>query len=417
MRFHDGSALDAETATVSLRRAQALPGVFARAPLTAIEVDGDAVLFRLEKPYAALPALLANYATMILAPAAFDAEGKVVSFLATGPFKVDAVTPPLSLSVSRFEDYWGEKPAIARASYLSSHRPETRAMQVESGDADLAVTLDPAGYARLKADPSVAVQAAPIPRVILVKLNLARGPLADVEARRALSLAVDREGVAAGVLRFPEAAATQLFPPVLPMWHDPSLPPLRHDPDEARALLAGLGWAPGADGVLERDGARFSLELRTFPNRPELPLIAAALQDQWKAIGVELKVSVGNSSDIPAGHRDGSLDMALAARNYALTPDPVVNAADDFGPGGGDWGAMNWEAPAVAAALDRALAESDPAARSEAVAEIAAALHEALPVIPIAWYIHTAASDARLSGVALDPLERRYGLASARWAE
>ena len=82
--------------------------------------------------------------------------------------------------------------------------------------------------------------------------------------------------------RFPEAAATQLFPPALGGWHDASLEPLAYDPEKAKALLAGLGWTAGEDGILEKDGERFSVQLRTFPDRPELPLMAAALQDQWR---------------------------------------------------------------------------------------------------------------------------------------
>lgn len=277
---------------------------------------------------------------------------------------------------------------------------------VESGDADLAFTLDPAGYTRLSGIEAVETKAVAIPRVIAAKLNLSHPSLAEAEARQALSLAIDRAGIAAGILRFPEAAATQLFPPALADWHAEGLAPLAHDPEEAKRLLAALGWAPGEDGILTRGGERFALTLRTFPNRPELPLIAAALQDQRRAIGVVLEVSVGNSSEIPAGHQDGSLEIGLFARNYGLTPDPVVNAVDDFGPVGGDWGAMNWQAPAVAEALETAAATTDPAEREPAIATVVEALQTELPVIPIARYIHTVAHGASIRGVVVDPLER-----------
>ena len=59
----------------------------------------------------------------------------------------------------------------------------------------------------------------------------------------------------------------------------------------------------------------------------------------WKEIGIELEVSVANYSEIPAGHQDGTLQVALYARNYGLTPDPVGTVLQDFGAGGGDWGA------------------------------------------------------------------------------
>lgn len=415
--FHDGSAMDAENAAASLRRAAERPGVLSSVPLTAIVAEGDAVVFRLEAPFAALPSVLANYGAMIVAPASFGADGEAVAFIGTGPFRVVSMAPPLSLVAERFDGYWGAPANVAEIRYLSSHRPESRALMIESGDADLAINLDKAGFDRLNGLDLAAVHAVAIPRTVMIKMNLARPQLAEAEARRALSLAIDREGVAIGILDFPDAAANQLFPPVLAGWHDPDQPAVAYDPDQARAILAGLGWTPGSDGVLERDGERFSLTLRTYPNRPELPLIAAALQDQWRDIGVELKVSIGNSSDVPGGHQDGTLDLALAARNYGLTPDPIVNAFDDFRAGGGGWGAMNWDAPAVDDALRVALSETDPDARAAAIRAVTGALQAELPVIPVTWSMLTAANAAGLQGVTIDPLERSYGLSQVRWAD
>ncbi|MEO1471994.1 MAG: ABC transporter substrate-binding protein, partial [Pseudomonadota bacterium] len=105
------------------------------------------------------------------------------------------------------------------------------------------------------------------------------------------------------------------------------------------------------------------------------------------------------------------------ARNYGLTADPVGNALSDFGPGGGDWGAMNWEAPAVAEALAIIAATDDPAARAPQIAAAVKGIHEGLPMIPIVWYQHTVAVAAGLEGVVVDPLERTYGLSQVRWAE
>ncbi len=413
--FHDGTPLTAQAASASLRRALHRPGVLRSAPITGIAAEDGAVAFMLDEPFAALPSLLANYTTVILAPASFDETGAVIRVVGTGAFRVESVEAPASLRIRRFPGYWGKAPAIERARYVSVRRAETRALMVERGDADVAMSLDPAGYTRLSRLEGVATKAVSIPRVLMVKLNLSRPALAEPEARRALSLAIDRRRIAAGILRFPGAAATQLFPPVLADWHDATVEALAHDTGKARELLTSLGWQPGEDGILERDGERFTLTLRTFPNRPELPLIAAALRAQWRRIGVEVDVSVGDPSDIPAGHRNGSLDVALYARNYGLTPNPLVTAIDDFANGGGDWGAMSWHAPAVSEALRTATATRDPAQRRIAIDAVVEALQAELPVLPIAWYQHTLAHDAALSGVILDPLERSYGLSRLRW--
>jgi peptide/nickel transport system substrate-binding protein len=419
VRFHDDTLLDADAVAAALNRALPLPGTLVNAPIDSIEAEEDAVIITLTEPFATLPSLLTHTSTIILAPASYEGDA-VTAIIGTGPFRITDLEPPQSMELVRFDAYWGEAPALEAASYLAAGRAETRTMLAETGEAGLVVTVDAPGFARLAADPAVEALAVPIPRVITLKLDAAHPALSEPDARRALSLAIDRAAIAAGILRFPESGATQLFPPVLAGWHDPDLTPLAHDPEEAARLLAALGWEAGADGILTRDGERLALTLRTFPDRPELPLVAAALQDQWHAIGVALDVSVGNSSEIPAGHQDGTLELGLFARNYGITPDPFGTALQDFGPGGGDWGAMNWTGPAAeeaAEALRTAASEADPEAREPAIDRLATLLHEELPVIPIAWYMQTVAHDPKLTGIRVDPLDRTYGLHRIRIAD
>ena len=417
VKFHDGTELNAANATAALNRAFEQPGVLNKSPITNITEGEGAVIIELEKPFASLPALLAHATTVIFAPSALDEEGVPAELIGTGPFRVTEFSPPQAIEMARFDDYWGEAPMIETASYLAAGRAETRALMAESGDADLVFTLDPAGFARLKSVEEVEVVAVPIPRVVMLKVNASHPFMNDARARKALSLAIDRVGIATAITRFPEGAATQLFPPVLGGWYNDSLEPLQTDPEAALALLKELGWSMGDDNILERDGERFTLELRTFPDRPELPLIAAALQDQWRAIGVELEVTVASYSIIPEGHKDGSLEVALYARNYALTPDPIGTVLQDFGEGGGDWGAMGWESEPVIEALQTVAASADVDQRAEAITVVASTLQSELPVIPIVWYEHTVAIADGLQGVIIDPLQRSYGLSEITWSE
>ena len=415
-KFHDGSAMTADAVASGLLRAFEQPGPLSKAPISGITANADEVVFKLESPYAILPAVLAHSTTVIAAPTSFDSEGKAQNVIGTGPFQVEALTPPQSLNTTRFDDYWGTAAKIASASYLAVKRAETRALMAESGDADLVFTLDPSGYKRLGQIDTVETQSVAIPRVLLLKANTAH-PMLDADTRRALSLAIDREGIAAGIMRAPEASANQFFPPALDQWHDKSLPALGFDPEGAKEILTELGWEAGDDGILSRDGKRFSLTLRTFPDRPELPLVGAALQDQWKAIGVELAVSVSNYSEIPAGHQDGSLEVALFARNYGATADPTGTVQADFGAGGGDWGAMNWEASAVAEAINTIASSGDNEVRKPLIKQVVAEIHRDLPMLPVAWYQHTISIAKGLDGVVVDPLERSYGLQSISWSE
>ena len=416
-RFHDGSPVTAAAVVRCLQVARVAPALLSQAPIKSIDADGTGtVLLRLASPYGGLLALLAHSSTLILAPASFAADGSVRSIIGSGPYKVVALTPPQSVEVAVFDGFDGAKPVVQQARYLAAGRAETRALMAEGGQADLAFGLDPASLTRLRTRRQLRIESVMLPRTVILKVNAALPALQDVRVRQALSLAIDRAGIAKALLRDPELAASQLFPPSLKGWHNAALPSLAHDPARAAKLLTEAGWQPSADGLRDSAGQPLRLSLRTFPDRPELPIIASALQEQWRQAGIAVQVNVGNSGDIPLGHRDGSLQLALGARNYATVPDPTGTLLQDFGPQGGDWGAMGWQNQA----LLKALAElSRGGATQERVlalrAEVARVLQAELPVIPITWYRQQVAVSQRLKGVRLDPLERSYRLSQMGW--
>lgn len=417
-RFHDGSAVTAEAAAASLERARAAATALARAPIASVAAEGaDAVVVRLERPFAPLPAFLANYGSAVLAPAAYDGAGRVREVVGTGPYRVVDLTLPARMEVARSEGWWGGEPAVARAVYLVAGQGEMRALMAESGQADLVFGLQPATVARLKRNPRLDVRLVPIPRTRMLKLNAASPMLDDPRERRALSLAIDRRGIAGAILRNPALAADQLLPPSVPEWHLPGLPPPERDLPRARELLAEAGWRPGPDGVLwDAEGRRFRLLLRTFSTWPELPPIATALQAQFREVGAEVEVSVGNASDIPLAHRDGTLELGLMSRNYALVPDPLGAMLTDFGPRGGDWGPTNWSSEELAATLARMGAEETPEGRVALRRRASEILRAELPVVPIAWSELGVAVNRRVSGVSVDPFELSYRLHEMRWA-
>ena len=252
--FHDGTPVTAEAAAASLERARAGTGAFTQAPVASIAAEGREVVIRLERPFASLPAFLANYGTIILAPGSYDTAGAVTRIIGSGPYKVKALTPPLKLELERADGWWGGTPAVAAVSYLAVGQGETRALMAESGEADLVFSMLPVSVERLKRNPRLDVHVTTIPRTRQLKLNAGSPFFDDVRERRAVSLALDRAGIAKVILRNGDLAATQLFPPTLAGWHDEKLPPLERDLDAARKLLAEAGWTAGADGILEQDG-------------------------------------------------------------------------------------------------------------------------------------------------------------------
>lgn len=415
--FHDGSPVDARAVAHALTVARKTgASTLTEAGVAAIRADGDKVVIELGKPFAQLPAVVAHTSTQVLAPASYDATGKITRIIGSGPYRVVAVKTPSQVDLVASEHWDGAAPALEEVRYLSVARSENRALMAESGEADISLGMDPTSLQRLRSSDDVRIESALLPRTIVLKLNAADPLLADIDVRRALSLALDREAMATAVLRDPDMAADQLFPPTLEGWHQDDLAPLEHDVEQARALLEEAGFTAGSDGVLVRDGKRLAVSLLTFPDRPELPLLAAAIQDQLAKVGVAVDVRVENSSEIPARHADGSLQLALFARGLALIPDPTVTLPGDYAPEGSDWGAMGWSDTALNDALARLTAPGQSAAEvAQDRATIARSLQTGLPTVPLAWYRQSVVLGAHVSAVELDPFEQDWHLDEVEW--
>lgn len=417
-RFHDGTPVQAEAVARSLRAAVRAPAPLSQAGVAEIlALDAQRLDIRLEAPMAALPALLAHGSAVVLAPSSYDANGDLQRVIASGPYRVRSLQAPQHIEAEWYAPSGAPAPAVRALRYLAAGRAETRVLMCESGQADLAFALDPASVARVRRRGHVRLASVRLARVLVLKLNAGHPALSALPVRQALSLAVDRVGISSALLRDRELAASQLFPPEMPAWHASALSGLAHDPALAQQRLAQAGWRRQGEGWVDQDGRPLRLTLRTFPDRPELPLVATALQEQWRQLGIPVRVLIGNSGDIPLAHKDGSLQLALAARSYATVADPTATLLQDFGPHGGEWGAMGWHDDRVAAALRRLLESPPSGAEQERLRRLVARrLHEDLPVIPIAWYRLQVGVNPRLEGVRLDPLERSYRLTDMYWS-
>ncbi|MEZ5701409.1 MAG: ABC transporter substrate-binding protein [Burkholderiaceae bacterium] len=275
-RFHDNTQVTAEAVAASLQRALAQPGLLRSTGAQQVTAQGSEVVLRLSRPFSALPAFLAHNSTLVLAPASYAADGSVRQIIGSGPYQVVEVNAPQSLRTRRFEGFDGRKPVIEMVDYLGASRGETRGMMALSGQADLVFTHDPVSYGRLRANRQLQLHRLPMPRTIYIKVNAGHRFLADLRVRRALSLALDRTGMATALMRAPEAAANQLFPPIVAEWHVPGLAPLMQNLETSRALLRSVSWHPEAAMACCATRRRaFRLTLRTFADRPSAAMATA----------------------------------------------------------------------------------------------------------------------------------------------
>lgn len=407
--FHDGSELDATAVVRSLAFAQRKHGALNKAEVRSISAISDnEIQIELRKPYAAFASLLTNYANAILSPASYESSGAVKTLYGTGPYQMESFAPPHKFTVKKFEGYWGDEAKINFATYLTGHRAESRLLQAKSGEADIVFNLEPSMLGQLKSGNEVNVHSDLIPRTMFVKVNAGHPYLNDARARKALSMAIDRASIAKNVLGVPGSETSQLMPNSMSQWFIAGVKDTDLNLEQANALLADLGWKRGETGVLERDGGPFKLTMMTYADRPELTTVATAIQAQWAKLGVELKVDVTNSSMIPASHQDGSLQLALIARNFGINADPLPIISSDFANGGGDWGTMNWSNAMVDGAIAELLHSQDKERAFELSQQVAKEIYQDTPVIAISSYSQHTSVNKRVKNFKFDPFERNY---------
>lgn len=410
VQLHNGRIMNSDDVVRSLRFALNKPGPIQLAHIKAIKsLTKSQIEIELEEPYRALPAVMTNYSTAILASESFADNGEIVQLIGTGPYKLKKFQPPHKIQVSRFDQYWANKAEIKNVEYITGHRSESRAMMVRTGQADIVFNLAPATLPSLKNEKGVTIKRVEIPRSILVKLNLAQPALSSLNVRKALSLSLDRKAIAKHILNAPGSESEQIFGPILSNWHLKQINTTAKNLTKARELLLADGWQLNPEGVWIKNKRPLKFELVTYANRPELIVLATVLQAQWRQLGVLLDVSMENASAVPSKHANGSLEMALISRNFGTIGDPLGLIMQEFGsPEGGDWGPMNWYNKTVFDQLKQLRTLSDDRLYHSLAQQTSAKIMDDMPMIPIAFYMQSSALSKSIKNFVFDPFERSF---------
>ncbi len=115
-----------------------------------------------------------------------------------------------------------------------------------------------------------------------IGFNCSRPPLDNTKVRQALAYATDRKEFIAYLLRGYARPATSLLCPENP-YFNPLTPAYPLDLAKARALLDEAGFP------VKEDGLRFRLTFKTSSSQ-EARMRALTVQDQWRKVGVGLKI-------------------------------------------------------------------------------------------------------------------------------
>ncbi len=226
-------------------------------------------------------------------------------------------------------------------------------------------------------------------------MNLEDPVLAKKEVRQALAYATDRESLVKYLLRDEARLASGILPPN--HWaYDGDVRKYGYDPAEAERLLDVAGFPRRADGV------RMRLMLKVSTG--EQPrLIGAALQDQWKKVGVTLEVRplelATLFSDLEKGNFQLSYSIWVGANN---DPDifDLVFSSKKMPPNGKNRG--HYRNARVDELIASIRGEMDWGKRKELCGEVQEIVAEELPYVPL-WYVDQVSVHRRSLKVELTP--------------
>lgn len=300
-------------------------------------IDPYTVEITLSRPDATfLHVMGLNFASVVAHEAIEEAGvdfGKTA--MGTGAFKLGEWTIGQRLVFEKNEDYWREGlPYLDSITFEVGQEPIVALLRLQNGEVDVPGDgIPPAKFQEVMADPAQAA------RVIeggqlhtgYITLNVKMPPFDNVDVRRAVNMAINKERITQ-VINGRAVPATQPLPPSMPGYTD-GYEGYPHDPEAAKALLAKAGFADG-----------FETELYVMNTDPN-PRIAQAIQQDLANVGIKASIqSLAQASVIAAGGEADQAPMIWSGGMAWIADFP--DASNFYGPilgcAGAVQGGWNW---------------------------------------------------------------------------
>ncbi len=320
VRFHDGTAMDAEAVVFSLER-QRDPfhpnhhGDFAywKDQYSYIEkveaIDPLTVRIRIERPYAPFLSSLAMFPASIVSPAAVRKWGGDFPQhpVGTGPFKFESWKRGDRIVVVRNDDTWRDPPRIRRLVFRHIPDARQRLIALEGGAVDVAYAILPEELQYVKLHPDLRLHQIQVNNVAYLAMNTQRPPFDDVEVRRAVNHAVNKVPIVKLVYQGLAVPASGPVPPSLWGYRE-DVTTYDYDPQQARLLLLSR-WLEGKLDYSKRYKLYVPRQPRSYLPDPER--VARVIQRNLADVGLTIDLVVQDLAAHDVSVRAGDHDLCL----------------------------------------------------------------------------------------------------------
>ncbi|MFO7941515.1 MAG: ABC transporter substrate-binding protein [Bacillota bacterium] len=423
--FHDGTPFNAEAVKFTFdrivdpdSRSLQVPRI---GPYEKTEViDEYTVKVFFTDPF---PPFLSNLSEVALAPCSPTAVGEKERDeyahypVAAGPFKVKDWPDDNTIVLERFEEYnWAPEfmnhqgPAyLETITYKMIEENTTRLVSLESGDANMLDAPPADEIERLVSGDDYEVITIQTPGMPLIfQPNVTRMPTSELEVRRAILYAVNRQQVA-DLLSFgvdkpgngPISSATWTYDPDIEDMYP-------HDPEKANEILDEAGWEMNEEtGVREKDGEPLRIRfVASVGLNTQAGEIVQAMLDE---VGIEFVVEGMAYEATVVRMADNDYEMGRLGYTL-LDPHDAFYLAYHSSQieGGGQFNRSRVSDPQLDEWIEEGSQEVDTERRAEIYRELQHYIMDQAYILPIKESSLTHVMDANVKGFAADSLGRPW---------
>ncbi|WP_432850505.1 ABC transporter substrate-binding protein [Amycolatopsis sp. CA-161197] len=195
------------------------------------------------------PALLDRLASQIgfVVPKAYLEKVGLQQFgvhpIGTGPYQSQSVQPGQEVVLTANKNYWGPKPTYQTLTFKQVSDVTARISGLATGQYDIATSIPPDQSQQVKSNGQLLVST-PVNNVLQLAFmtNQLGKPTSDPKVRRAMLLAVDRQGIAASLWNGQATVYDGFNLPAFDGFYNRAIPVAQQNLAEAKSLLASAGY-------------------------------------------------------------------------------------------------------------------------------------------------------------------------------
>jgi len=253
----------------------------------------------------------------------------------TGPYKVHVFDPASTLLLSANENWWGGAPNVKNinVTFRATNRELITDYEYNRIDAAITRSASAGQYQTGLTNLNIAYRTRQL-ETLLLNHSKNAFPLDNINVRKAIRYAIDFDAIA-NTVYMGMAKRTDTPLPAGTWMYKENDGAFSYDPDKARALLDAEGWVsnPNRDSgirhtVVTENGKqvdkRLRLGLYVYEEQDNSVRVQAAgmIADYLAAVGINVHVETVNFSTAAARLAARNYDMAIAAYQMDVVPDP-----------------------------------------------------------------------------------------------